>query len=200
MPLTSCMRENPSAALLSSRTMAVRQTATVKLATFCSVSGLVVMLFAIPAEAQTTTDFTETKRAFFDLVTGKWAQIADNANLSIANTQYTIAALQCHSAKDVDAGTATEVTRIPATVSQSLSKLIVYQKRGKGLNRIDFSIPQAQLFPKIKLGPMQGGRLSFILTSPTASIRIRFTRIRQGTASYPVMLEGDVLFLKCPFS
>ena len=137
-------------------------------------------------------------KAFFQLVSGKWAKITDDARLSMTIEQLNIAALQCHATKNLDIAKATKITSISKRVSQQLSRVLVYKKLKKGLQRIDFKTRQSLLFPKLKIGKISNGRDGFELTNTKAKVTISFGKIKQGNKTIPVMIEGKALYLKCP--
>lgn len=136
--------------------------------------------------------------AFYQLVSGKWAKITDNARLSMTDDQLSIAALQCHSAKNLDVAKATSISSISNSVSQQLSKILIYQNLKTGLRRIDFKSRQSRLFPKLKLGKIKGGKDGFEISNDRIKITITFAKIKQNNKSWPVMIEGKALYLKCP--
>lgn len=148
--------------------------------------------------AQTATQPSPKVVAFYKLVSGKWAKITDNASLSMSNDQLKFAALQCHSAKNISATKATSITSISKSVSQQLSKLLIYQKLKTGLRRIDFKTRKSLLFPKLKLGKISDQKDGFEISNTRLKITIAFARIMQNNKSWPVMIEGKALYLKCP--
>ena len=161
--------------------------------------GLFWLLSSISGSlAQTTTQPNPKVAAFYQLVSGKWAKITDNTGLSMSNEQLKIAALQCHSAKNVDAAKATSITSISKSVSQKLSKILIYQKLKSGLRRIDFKTQKSLLFPNLKIGKIRGGKDGFEISNTRIKITITFAKIKQNNKSWPVMIEGKALYLKCP--
>lgn len=147
--------------------------------------------------AQTVEKPSKTVAAFYELISGPWAQITRNANLSIAKDQITIAALQCRSARHIDTSSASTITSISKSVSQKYSKVIIYQKLKTGLNRVDLATRSAILFPKVRTGKIRGGKLGFEISNKRGNITIAFAKLKQGNRSVPVMIEGKALFLKC---
>lgn len=139
-------------------------------------------------------------KAFFLLVSGKWAKITDDARLSMTNSQLSIAAIQCHSTKKLNITTATNITSISGAVSQKLSKILIYKKLDNGLQRIDFKTRKSILFPKLKIGKIRNGQDGFEISNTKVKITLSFGKIKQGNKSIPVMIEGKALFLKCPKS
>ena len=161
--------------------------------------GLFWSLFSIPDSlAQTTAQPSPKVVAFYQLVSGKWAKITDNVGLSMSNEQLKIAALQCRSAKNISAAKATSVTSISKSVSQQLSNVLIYRKLKTGLRRIDFKTRKSLLFPKLKLGKIRGGKDGFEISNTRTKITIAFAKIKQNNKSWPVMIEGKALYLKCP--
>lgn len=161
--------------------------------------GLLWLLNSTPyGLAQTATQPNPKIVAFHQLVSGKWAKITDNAGLAMSNKQLKIAALQCHSAKIIDAAKATSITSISKSVSQQFSNLLIYQKLKTGLHRIDFKTRKSLLLPKLKLGKISGGKDGFEISNTRIKITIAFAKIKQNNKSWPVMIEGKALYLKCP--
>ncbi len=148
--------------------------------------------------AQTTAQPSPKVVAFHQLVSGKWAKITDNVGLAMTDEQLKIAALQCHSAKKISAAKATDITSISKSVSQQFSRLLVYQKLKIGLRRIDFKTRKSLLFPKLKLGKIRGGKDGFEISNARIKITLAFAKIKQNSKSWPVMIEGKALYLKCP--
>ena len=148
--------------------------------------------------AQTTAQPSPKVAAFYQLVSGKWAKITGDAGLSMTGDQFKIAALQCHSAKSLDAAKASSISSISKTVSQQLSKILIYQKLETGLRRIDFRSRQSRLFPKLKLGKIKGGKDGFEISNSREKITIAFARIKQNNRTWPIMIESKALYLKCP--
>ena len=156
-------------------------------------------LGSIPSDAAQTSKQPNPKIvAFYQLISGKWAKITDNAVLSMSSEQLKIAALQCHSAKNISSTKATNITSISKSVSQQLSKVLIYQKLKTGLRRVDFKSRQSLLFPKLKLGKIRGGKDGFEISNTRIKFTIAFAKIKQNNKSWPVMIEDKALYLKCP--
>lgn len=161
--------------------------------------GLFWTLSSMPGGlAQTTTQPSPKIAAFYNLVSGKWAKISDNVGLALTNDQLKIAALQCHSTKNISATKATNISSISKSLSQQLSNVLIYQKLETGLSRIDFKMRKSLLFPKLKLGKIKGGKDGFEISNTRIKITIAFAKIKQNNKSWPVMIEGKALYLKCP--
>ncbi len=148
--------------------------------------------------AQTKPQPNPKVAAFHQLVSGKWAKISDNVGLAMTNDQLRIAALQCHSAKNISAAKATNITSISKSISQQLSKVLIYQKLKTGLRRIDFKTRKSLLFPKLKTGKISSRKDGFEISNARVKITIAFAKIKQNNKSWPVMIEGKALYLKCP--
>ena len=148
--------------------------------------------------AQTATQPSPKIVAFYETVSGKWAKISDNFGLALSNEQLKIAALQCHSAKNISATKATDITSISKSVSQQISKVLIYQKLKTGLRRIDFKTRKSLLFPKLKIGKIRDGKDGYEISNTGMKFTIAFAKIKQNNKSWPVMIEGKALYLKCP--
>ncbi len=138
-----------------------------------------------------------TTKAFYELVVGPWAQISRNAGVAVAKEQLTLAALQCHAARNINTATASTVSSISKSVSQKYSRIIIYQKLKTGLNRIDLGTRSAVLFPKLKTGKIRGGKPGFELSNDKGKVTLAFAKLRQNNRTAPVMIEGNALYLKC---
>jgi len=155
----------------------------------CSIAG---------ASAQTSDKASPKGLAFYQLISGKWAKITDDARLSMTDTQLNIAALQCHSTRALVASTASNTTSISKAVSQKLSRILIYQNQQAGLQRIDFNTRQLLIFPNLKIGKIRNGKDGFEVSNAKAKVTITFGKLKQGNKSVPVMIEGKALYLKCP--
>jgi len=150
------------------------------------------------AMAQTSDKTSPKGLAFYQLVSGKWAKITNDARLSMTTTQLNIAVLQCNSTKALNAATASSTTRISKTVSQKLSRILIYQNKQAGLNRLDFGTGQFLVLPNLKIGKISARKDGFEISNSKVKITITFGRLQQGNNSVPVMIEGKALYLKCP--
>ncbi len=159
-----------------------------------------LLLLAAPSTvfAQTETQPSRIANAFYQLINGKWAQVSKNAHNAITDTQINIAALQCHAARKIKTDKATNISSISNSISQKLSRIVIYQKLQTGLNRIELGTRLAILLPKLNTGNIRGGNKGFEISNETVKITISFARFKQGNKSVPVMIEGKALYLKCP--
>ena len=159
---------------------------------------LAALVFTTPLLAQTAAQNSEKTAAFYQLVTGTWAKFSNNLAISTTNTQLQIAALQCNSVKNLNLQPTTNISSISNRVSQSLSQIILYQKLATGLSRIDFATRKSFVFPTLKIGKIKTGKDGFEISNSTAKITIAFAKLKQNNRSWPIMIEGKALYLKCP--
>ncbi len=155
------------------------------------------VLLAVPATAQTIAKTDPLIAEFYQLITGKWTRISDNAGIAITEEQVKIAAIQCYSVRELNAETAAGISSISRSLSQKLSRLIVYQKLDKGLRRVDFGARVSLLLPSVKTGSITASRKNFEIANDTVKIPVSFARLKQGGNYVAVMIEGKALYLKC---
>ena len=197
MPLTSCMRANPFAVLWNFRVLFGQRPICT-----CNQAILAFLLsvgadFSTPVMAQTPS--ADEAAAFYSQLSGKWTRISTNAAAGLVKQQVAIAALQCRAARKIDPVKASKATGISTSISQRLSKLIIYQKLDTGLKRIDFGARAAITFTGLKTGTIRGGRKGYEISNRKGKITIAFGKLKKGNyRSTPVMIEGKALYLKCP--
>ncbi len=159
---------------------------------------LICGLTAFPSSPMAQTESEETIAQFHKAITGKWSRISKNAGQSFLEKHVKVAAIQCHSVKELNAANVTKLSNVSKTISQQLSRLIVYQKPEKGLKRIDFGTRTEISLPELKYTKLSSGKNRFDISNDQVNIAIVFARLKHGGKYAPVMVEGRALYLKCP--